>query len=92
MEVASPGLNRRLRGIEDYRRFSGQLAKIKVRGGEKPGYSVTGRIISIDDVELGIKCDGEIVRILLENIKEARLVPEIPGYEEGEKRIKKRRK
>jgi ribosome maturation factor RimP len=31
LEVSSPGLTRPLRGIEDYRRFSGRLAKIVVR-------------------------------------------------------------
>jgi ribosome maturation factor RimP len=31
LEVSSPGLTRPLRGIEDYRRFCGRLAKIVVR-------------------------------------------------------------
>jgi ribosome maturation factor RimP len=31
LEVSSPGLTRPLRGLEDYRRFSGRLAKIVVR-------------------------------------------------------------
>ncbi|MCP4230891.1 MAG: hypothetical protein GY771_12205 [bacterium] len=92
IEVASPGLDRRLRGPDDYRRFTGQLAKFKVRAGEKPGYSVTGRIISIDDEEIGIKRNGDVVQLSLSDIKEARLVPEIPGYEEGKKRKKKKRK
>jgi ribosome maturation factor RimP len=31
LEVSSPGLTRPLRGVEDYRRFAGRLAKIVVR-------------------------------------------------------------
>ena len=31
LEVSSPGLNRPLRGTDDYRRFAGRLAKVVVR-------------------------------------------------------------
>jgi ribosome maturation factor RimP len=31
LEVSSPGLDRPLRGIEDYRRFTGRLAKVVMR-------------------------------------------------------------
>ena len=38
LEVSSPGLDRPLRRIDDYRRFAGRRAKIVVRGaGGRPG-------------------------------------------------------
>jgi len=49
LEVGSPGLDRRLYTIEDYRRFAGQLAKLKLAAPGPDGQSVlTARLAGVD--------------------------------------------
>jgi len=91
MEVSSPGLNRPLRDENDFLRFKGQLAKVKVRS-PKGGYSVRGRIISVGNGIIGLSGDRGDTEIKLSDIKEARLIPEIPGSEPKKKKSKKKRK
>src|SRR5258707_12968525 len=58
LEVSSPGLDRPLRGLDDYRRFTGRLAKIVVREkvdgqgffrGQIPGVEGQDGLIDGDD-------------------------------------------
>lgn len=91
MEVLSPGLNRPLRGADDFRRFMGQLARIKVRS-PKGGYSVSGRIVSVNDGVVKLAGDNGEADIRLGDVKEARLIPEIPIKESNKKKGKKKRK
>jgi ribosome maturation factor RimP len=49
LEVGSPGLDRRLYTIDDYRRFAGQLAKLKLATPGADGQSVlTARLAGVD--------------------------------------------
>jgi len=49
LEVGSPGLDRRLYTIEDYRRFVGQLVKLKLAAPGADGQSVfTARLAGVD--------------------------------------------
>ena len=91
MEVSSPGLNRPLRGENDFRRFMGQLAKIKARSA-KGGYSVSGRIIGIENGSVKLAGEEGELEVNLSDIKEARLIPEIPINEPNKKKGKKKRK
>lgn len=48
LEVSSPGLDRPLRGAEDYRRFAGRLAKIVSREPVKGQSAFAGRIQGLE--------------------------------------------
>jgi ribosome maturation factor RimP len=49
LEVSSPGLDRPLRGAEDYRRFAGRLAKIVVSEAVDNQKAFEGRLRGVDD-------------------------------------------
>ena len=48
LEVSSPGLDRPLRGVEDYRRFAGRLVKIVVSEAVDNQKSFEGRLRGVD--------------------------------------------
>ncbi len=69
LEVSSPGLDRPLRGVEDYRRFIGRLAKFWLN----EGGVVTGHIRQQEGETLKVETEkGEVV-LNLSQIKKARL-------------------
>ena len=49
LEVSSPGLNRPLRGEQDYRRFAGRLAKIVVSEAVDNQTAFEGRLRGVED-------------------------------------------
>src|SRR4051812_22303147 len=60
LEVSSPGLDRPLRGVDDYRRFAGRLAKIVVREAVDNQKAFEGRLRGVEEPA------GEAVVVLLE--------------------------
>ena len=78
LEVSSPGLDRKLTKPDDYRRFSGRKAKLRLTRSVEGREEFTGRLGGLEDdqvvVDLG---DGRAVRIPLDAVGQARLVVEI---------------
>ena len=74
LEVSSPGAERPLRGREDYERFRGRKARLKVRS-EKKGLEVLeGRIGALEDETLGFELeDGTEITVPFERIAKANL-------------------
>ncbi|HUK57403.1 MAG TPA: ribosome maturation factor RimP [Nitrospiria bacterium] len=74
LEVSSPGLDRPLRKAEDYRRFAGKLARLKLVRPLDGAWVVVGRLRGLegDRVELQPE-DREAVQIALADIAQARL-------------------
>ncbi len=75
LEVSSPGLDRPLRKEEDYRRFSGERAQIRLRvpqGGRK---NFAGVLRGVDGGVLSLEVDGATLTLELINVDKARLVP-----------------
>jgi ribosome maturation factor RimP len=74
LEVSSPGLDRPLRGADDYRRFAGRLAKLVVPSGVDGQTHFEGHIVDVDDetVVLGVGRD-KVKRIPLGEVAKARL-------------------
>lgn len=82
LEVSSPGLDRPLRGLEDYRRFIGRLVKLKAFGPVDGRKQWVGRLVSVEDetVVVGLeKEDGILARVPLSKISQGRLEVEFPG-------------
>ena len=53
LEVSSPGLDRPLRGAEDYRRFAGRLAKIVVSEAVDNQKAFEGRLRGVESADVG---------------------------------------
>ena len=89
LEVSSPGLDRKLHGISDFRRFSGSLVKLQTfepivgnRHWQGRLTQVSERAITIDLSALkqkgkSKKANQETADIEIANIEKANLIPEI---------------
>ena len=90
LEVSSPGLDRKLRGHDDYARFVGSLAKLRTMEPIHGNSHWQGRITNVTDETLDLdlstvskrknkveKVAGEKVTIAFSNILKANLIPEI---------------
>jgi ribosome maturation factor RimP len=74
LEVSSPGLDRPLRGPEDYTRFAGRLAKIVMREPVDNQTAFEGRLRGVaDEVALLETLHGRIHRLPLRLIARGRL-------------------
>ena len=81
LEVSSPGIERPLKKSEDFKRFSGQLAKIKTLDSIDPDASGKNRKTFIgtlsglegDDILLILKNTTDAIRIPLQQIDKANL-------------------
>jgi ribosome maturation factor RimP len=89
LEVSSPGLDRPLRGRRDFERFRGMLARLKVKLGPRPE-TVVGRIVGFDADAVVLDTDRGRRTFEFGSVAEARLEPELPGYEKGEAAGKKK--
>ena len=76
IEVSSPGLERPLRGEEDFLRFAGKRAKVVLGpGGPDAGMAYEGEILGCAGGEATLRPDGgEPVRVALSRLKSAHLV------------------
>lgn len=73
LEVSSPGLNRPLKKEEDFKRFTGKLAKIKtfeVIGGSR---NFKGRIVSCENGIVSVNVDGVVHEIPIIKMAKANL-------------------
>ena len=74
LEVSSPGLDRPLRGEQDYRRFAGRLAKIVVREAVDNQKAFEGRLRGIEDRAVLLEGPkGRLHRLPMQLITRARL-------------------
>ena len=73
LEVSSPGLDRPLRGEDDYRRFQGRLAKIVTSEPVAGQSSFAGRLAGLDQRDVLLNEGRRTHRIPLGLIKRARL-------------------
>ena len=73
-EVSSPGLDRPLRGVEDFRRFAGRWAKIVTSAAVNRQTAFTGRVKGIEGEDVLFESEGKtLVRLPLRLIARARL-------------------
>jgi len=80
LEVGSPGLDRPLHTLDDYRRFAGQLAKLKLRSPlTQAGFAgqkvLRGNLFGVtDDGQIAVETEQGTVSVLHTDILSARLV------------------
>jgi ribosome maturation factor RimP len=75
LEVSSPGLDRRLRTLAHFERFTGKVVKVQLRDPHDGRRRLTGKVSGTDGAVVLMEVDGEIWRVNLKDIAEARLVP-----------------
>jgi ribosome maturation factor RimP len=73
LEVSSPGLDRALRGEEDYRRFAGRLAKIVTTAPVDGQSHFEGRLAGVEDGAVVVVQGRRTHRVPLTAIRRARL-------------------
>jgi ribosome maturation factor RimP len=76
LEVSSPGLDRPLRDVKDFKRFEGEKARIRVRVPVAGQKNFVGILRDADAQVLRIEVDGALVSIAMDSIEKARLIPQ----------------
>lgn len=77
LEVSSPGLDRPLKRPQDFARFVGERAQVKVRLPLNGRRRFVGKLQNVGEVGIELDVDGELVSIAFTDIDKARLVPNI---------------
>ena len=78
LEVSSPGLDRPLRKAGDFARFAGQKADVRMRTPDATGRRrFVGVLRGAEDGRVAMELEGQTVRLALDDVERARLVPEL---------------
>jgi ribosome maturation factor RimP len=77
LEVSSPGLDRPLKRVQDFRRFEGERAQIRMRVPIQGRRNFVGVLRGADEREVRLEVDGALVSLALAQLDKARLVPNI---------------
>ena len=74
LEISSPGLERPLRSTQDFIRFSGKGAKVKLHEALDGRKTLEGTIAAVENDKISLKlADGSTVQFTFEMINKARL-------------------
>jgi ribosome maturation factor RimP len=78
LEVSSPGLDRPLRKAGDFARFAGHKADVRMRTPDATGRRrFVGMLRGAEDGRISMELEGQTVRLALDDVERARLVPEL---------------
>lgn len=77
LEISSPGLDRPLRRPDDFRRFEGQRAQLRMRVPLQGRKNFVGTLKGVSDEQLKFEVDGVLMSLDLAQIEKARLVPPV---------------
>ncbi len=77
LEVSSPGLDRPLFTADHFSRFAGNQVKLRLSLPLAGRRNFAGLLQGVQGTEIVLVQDGEEVRIALDNIEQARLVPQL---------------
>ena len=78
LEVSSPGLDRPLRKGSDFARFAGRKADVRMRTPDATGRRrFVGVLRGAEDGRVAVEFEGQTVRLELDDVERARLVPEL---------------
>ena len=77
LEISSPGLDRSLKKEQDFVRFAGHKARIKVRVPIEGQRNFVGVLRDTRAGKVEVEVDGRVVSLDLANLDKARLVPAI---------------
>ncbi|HSN99811.1 MAG TPA: ribosome maturation factor RimP, partial [Candidatus Nanopelagicales bacterium] len=77
LEVSSPGLDRPLKRPEDFARFAGQKASVRLRLPLQGRRRYEGKLSGIEDGKVILEVEGERMGFAFADIDRARLVPDV---------------
>lgn len=77
LEVSSPGLDRALKKEKDFLRFVGHRIKLRLKVAEEGRRNFSGFLKSCENGGIVLESGESALRVGLDRIEEARLVPEI---------------
>ena len=77
LEVSSPGLDRPLKRIEDYERFAGREASVKLKLPRDGRRRFEGRLVGVEGGRIVLDVEGKRQELAFEDIDRARLVPDV---------------
>ena len=77
LEVSSPGLDRVLKRLEDYARFAGRDASVKLKLPRDGRRRFEGRLLGVEDGRVVLEVGGVRHALAIEEIDRARLVPDV---------------
>ena len=77
LEVSSPGLDRPLKRLEDFARFAGREATVKLRLPVEGRRRFEGRVVGVEEGRVVLESEGKRHHIAFEDIDRARLVPDV---------------
>lgn len=75
LEVSSPGLDRPLKKAQDFERFAGEEARVKMRVPINGQRNFIGILRCVKGGTLEMDVDGVLVTLDLANLEKARLIP-----------------
>ncbi len=76
LEVSSPGLDRRLRTLEQFERFTGEPVRVELKRLHEGKRRLKGEIAGVAENAVLVAAEGRTWRFELGDIAEARLVPQ----------------
>ena len=77
LEVSSPGLDRPLRKVADFERFSGEIIKLRMGIPTATGQrNFTGKLLGIKDQMILLEVDGEELSLPLGGVEKAQIAPQ----------------
>lgn len=77
LEVSSPGLDRPLKKRDDFRRFAGEMVRIRTRepvGGQR---NFTGHLVGVSDDHVVLTLGTKTLDLAFDSIEKARLIPKL---------------
>src|SRR6185312_90493 len=77
LEVSSPGLDRPLKRLEDYGRFAGREASVKLKLPRDGRRRFEGKLVGVEEGKVVLDVEGIRHVIAMEDIDRARLVPDV---------------
>lgn len=77
LEVSSPGLDRPLKRLEDYARFAGRGATVRLKLPRDGRRRFEGRVVGVEEGQVVLESEGMRHHIRFEDIDRARLVPDV---------------
>jgi ribosome maturation factor RimP len=77
LEVSSPGLDRPLKRLEDFQRFAGRDASVKLKLPRDGRRRFEGRLVGVEGGKVLLDVEGRRQELAFEDIDRARLVPDV---------------
>jgi ribosome maturation factor RimP len=77
LEVSSPGLDRPLKRPQDFERFAGERAQVKIRVPINGRRNFVGVLRNVGTDGFDLVADGDVVTIAFGDVDKARLVPNL---------------